>query len=166
MSYNQPRSPLYQRCPEANMLFADSPVGPDTAMYSALLGNVYQPPASYAGGKAPSQSKPRKERRSTRRRLASFFNRRSSDDSPTSSLSRAESISDAETLSDAKSISKGIFRRRTTSSESEKSTSTSSSKGSTRKAKKSVTFTEASLGGEDQQYLSNAYPSAWNYVLW
>jgi hypothetical protein len=166
MSYNQPSSPLYERCPETNMLFAYWPVGPDTAMYSALLGNVHQPRTSYNGGEAPGQSKARKEQRSTRRRLAEFFNRRSSDDSPTSSPSRPDSMSDTETLSEARSISKGIFRRRTTSSESAKSTTTSSNKGTTWKTKKSVTFSEASSGGKGQQYLSNAYPSAWTYVVW
>jgi hypothetical protein len=167
MSYSQPSSPLYQRCPHTNMLFAYWPLGPDAAMYSALLGNVHpQRKASYTDGEPLSRSKPRKDRESTRRRLASIFTRRSSDDSPPSSPSSSASLSDAETLSDTKSVRRGIFRRRTTSSKTAKSTSTSGSKGSSKKAKKSVTFSEASSGGRGQQYLSDDYPLAWSYVVW
>lgn len=167
MSYNQPSSPLYQRCPDTNMLFAYWPVGPDTTMYSALLGNVYpQRRPSDTDGKTCSLSKPSKERVSARRRIASFFYRRSPNGSPTSPPSRPDSIGNVETLSESKNVSRGVFRRKTTSSESTKSTSSWASKCSTKKAKKNVTFSEGASGSRGQQYLSNAYPSAWSYVVW
>lgn len=164
MSYDQPRSPLYQRCPHTNKLFAYYPVSRDPTMMSTLL----QPPptSSRPGGDPSNQQKPRKERVSTRHRLASMFTRRSLDDSSPASPSGSDPTSDAETLSDAKSISRGIFRRKTTSSQSTKSTSTLGSKGNAKEAKKSVTFSEASSSRRDQRYSSNAYPSAWSYVVW
>lgn len=168
MRYNQPRSPLYQRCPETNMLFAYWPVGPDNMMYSALLGNVHSPRRpSPTDGKTLSPSKASKERVYTRRRLASFFRRHSSNESPTSLPSRADSMSDAETLSESKNVSRGILRRKTTSSESTKSTSSWGSKRRIKKAKKkSVTFSEGISDSRGQPYMSNAYPSAWSYVVW
>lgn len=167
MSYNQPSSPLYQRYPDTNMLFAYWLVGPDTTMYSALLGNVYpQRRPSDIDGKISSLSKPSKERASVRRRIVSFFYRRSPNGSPTSPRSRPDSISNFETLSESKTVSRGVFRRKTTSSESTKSTSSWGSKCSTKKVRKSVTFSEGVSGSRGQQYLSSACPSAWSYVIW
>ena len=183
MTYNEPHSPLYQRCPHTNMLFAYYPIGPGANTMSALLRSSPSPQQSCYTGSNPSR--PRKQRVSTRRRLASLFTRRSSaslDDLSSSSSSSLQSPSDpdslsvAETLSDtksespsddAKSVSRGIFRRRTTSSAaSAKSSSMSKNTKSAKKAKKSVTFSDASPDDSGQQYLSNAYPSAWSYVVW